>query len=162
MAAVKKGKVRDTDKGFKALSVRIAGMAKPVPLKVGILADTGAQAHGDDAVTILQVALANEFGTDNIPARPFIRGYVDANEQRVKAMISKVEQEIAKGSMTREQGLNLLGQRLVAEIQDRMSKGIPPPNAPSTIERKGSSTPLIDTGQLRSSIKYTIGGRKET
>lgn len=41
-------------------------------------------------------------------------------------------------------------------IQQRISDGIPPPNAESTIRRKGSSTPLIDTGQLRTSIKYRV------
>lgn len=31
-----------------------------------------------------------------------------------------------------------------------------PPNAPSTIKAKGSSTPLIDTGALRASITYVV------
>lgn len=31
-----------------------------------------------------------------------------------------------------------------------------PPNKPSTIKRKGSDTPLIDTGALRASITYVI------
>ena len=37
--------------------------------------------------------------------------------------------------------------------------GIPPENAPSTIRRKrGSTTPLIDTGVLRSSVSYRAEG----
>jgi len=31
-----------------------------------------------------------------------------------------------------------------------------PPNAPATIERKGSDRPLIDTGELRKAITYVI------
>jgi len=31
------------------------------------------------------------------------------------------------------------------------------PNAPATIRKKKSSTPLVDTGQLRASITYQRG-----
>ncbi len=30
------------------------------------------------------------------------------------------------------------------------------PNAPSTVERKGSSSPLIDTGRMVQSVRYEI------
>jgi hypothetical protein len=34
------------------------------------------------------------------------------------------------------------------------------PNAPMTIDKKGSDHPLIDTGQLVSSITYAVNGKK--
>ena len=36
--------------------------------------------------------------------------------------------------------------------------GIAPPLKPATIARKGSSTPLINTGQLRSAITWRVEG----
>jgi hypothetical protein len=44
----------------------------------------------------------------------------------------------------------------VGVIKQRIANGIAPPNSPYTIARKGSSKPLIDTGQLRNSITYQV------
>jgi hypothetical protein len=52
--------------------------------------------------------------------------------------------------------MKLIGMRVVGDIQDRISDGIPPPNSPITIARKGSSKPLIDSGQLRQSISFEV------
>ena len=38
----------------------------------------------------------------------------------------------------------------------KIASNIPPALAPETIERKGSSVALIDTGQLRSSITWQV------
>lgn len=54
--------------------------------------------------------------------------------------------------------LDRFGLWAVGEIQQRIADGIPPPNAQSTVDRKGSSTPLIETGQLRASIKHKVSG----
>ena len=52
--------------------------------------------------------------------------------------------------------LQRIGLWAQSEIQQRISDGIPPQNAPYTINKKGSSTPLVDTGQLRSSISFKV------
>ena len=41
-------------------------------------------------------------------------------------------------------------------MQDNLTNGNWKPNAPLTIELKGSSHPLIDTGQMRQSITYVV------
>jgi hypothetical protein len=40
--------------------------------------------------------------------------------------------------------------------------GVPPPNAPSTVAKKGSSRPLVDTGRLVNAITWAsiVGGGK--
>lgn len=35
---------------------------------------------------------------------------------------------------------------------------IPPPNAPSTVERKGFDHPLVETGEMRDNVEYRIDG----
>lgn len=153
-------KTKDKDKGYKALVVRAKDMARSMPVRVGIHPDAGSE-HYPDGTSVLDVAIWNEFGTENIPERSFLRAWFEKNQPRALAMLKRINQLVLEGKLTREQGLNQLGLRWVAEIQERMSKGIPPPNAPSTIAKKGSSTPLIDDGILRSSIKHTIGdGRR--
>jgi len=107
-------------------------------------------------MTVIEVACWNEFGTDDIPARSFIRAWFDENKARIKDDLRKLMQSVVQGTRTKEQILELLAQRCVGEIQQRIADGIPPENAASTIAQKGSSTPLIDTGQLRSSVSYRV------
>jgi hypothetical protein len=49
-----------------------------------------------------------------------------------------------------------IGMVAVGDVQRRIVQRIPPPNAPSTIAKKGSDVPLIDTGRLRQSVDYTV------
>ena len=41
-------------------------------------------------------------------------------------------------------------------VQKTIKEGSFVPNAPSTIRKKGSDKPLIDTGRLRQSVNYHI------
>lgn len=151
--------VKDRDHGYKGLLNRVYGTATPPVIKVGILARDGDAAY-DDGVTVLEVAMWNEFGTDKIPERSFLRAWFDDNRDRCRIAVRKMLEQVVTGKYTREQAMQLVAQRFVGEIQKRIAQGIPPANAPSTIARKGSATPLIDTGQLRSSISYEIDGKE--
>jgi hypothetical protein len=126
-------------------------------VQVGVFASGkgGDTKKQDDKLTVLEVAIFNEFGL-GVPERSFIRAYVDANEKRIKEMCRVLALQVLAGKISQEQALELLGLKLVGEIQQRIADGIPPPNAPSTIKAKGSSVPLIDTGQLRSSITHRV------
>ena len=66
--------ITDRDNGYRALVERVYGFARP-SIEVGILAEDGSEQHGDDDVTILDVAVFQEFGTESIPARSFIRDW---------------------------------------------------------------------------------------
>lgn len=151
--------VKDRDHGYKGLLNRVYGTKKPPVIKVGVFDRDGDQPHGDDEVTVLEVAMWNEFGTDTIPERSFIRAWFDENRERCRTAVRKMLEGVVAGKYKREQAIELVAQRFVGEIQRRMARGIPPPNAPATIARKGSDKPLIDTGQLRSSISYEVDGK---
>jgi hypothetical protein len=148
-------KISDSDKGYKQLCDRVFGAAKTKPsIDVGILDDGP---HGnDDMVSILQIAVWAEFGTQTEPARSFIRDWFDQNEAGLRKDLVILMQSVVQGKRTKEQILELLGQRCVAQIQERIVAGIDPPNAQSTIDRKGSSTPLIDTGILKAAVNYRV------
>ncbi len=163
-----KAGVTSTDHGYDALRKRIFGFGKP-QIATGILEAEGAQPktaepgeENAEPVTVIDVADWNEFGTDEIPARSFIRAWFDQAEPEMREDLRKLMRGVAAGTHTKEQVLELLGVKAVGGIQKRIADGIDPPNAPETIERKGSSKPLINTGQLRSSVSYAIreGGEK--
>ena len=161
--------VSDTDYGYKILVGRLYGLSKSKPVvRVGILADDAERVYvrkserpsndtgTEQAVTVLQVAIWNEFGTSRTPSRSFLREWFDTNREVAKGKFLTLMKSVIRGERTKEQILDLIGLWAVGEIQKNISKGVPPPNAQSTIDAKGSSTPLIDTGVLRSSISYMV------
>lgn len=112
---------------------------------------------------MLEVAIDNEFGAPGVPSRPFVSGYVADNTATIQKQIRATCKQIVSGKRTNRQGLERLGATWKGGMQARIARGFSPiPNAPSTIERKGSSKPLIDTGQLRSSITWQISGTGAT
>lgn len=88
----------------------------------------------------------------NIPARPWlIPGARSGNDEYLKI----IETTIAKGG-TAEEALGKVGVVAVAMVQKYMTDLSSPPNAPSTIKKKGSSKPLIDSGAMRQSVTFKI------
>lgn len=144
--------VRDTDKGLKALLKRLSGASGKVA--IGVLGSNAGKSHG--ATTLYDVAAANEFGTSRIPERSFLRETLDVHHAKVVAFCKKQGAEVVRGTISNEAALNRIGLFVQGLIQARIASGIEPANAESTIAAKGSSKPLIDSGQLRASITYEV------
>ena len=149
--------VRDRDNGAAAMVRRLRGRYR---VKVGII---GAEAseqkevrEGDPpALTVADVATFHEFGL-GVPRRSFIRDYVDENDRELQRRLYAAAANVGSGKVPVRQALDQFGLYVQGAIQERIARHIPPPLAEVTKERKGSSTPLIDTGQLRSSITYAV------
>ena len=91
-----------------------------------------------------------------MPERSFIRGTVDAKKRLIARTAKTLMQRVFQGELDTKKALNLLGVFVQGLMRGRMSQGIPPPLKAATIARKGSSKPLIDTGQLRSSVDLKV------
>lgn len=148
--------VKRVDRGWDRILRELAA-ANNSFVKVGIQ-------EGDttkDGLNLAEVAATNEYGSSDghIPERSFIRSTVDMQQRAVSVLKVKLLRQIYSGSISSEQALRLLGEFMQAKIKRRISTFTDPPNAPSTIERKGSSQPLIDTSHMRNSIRY-VKGRK--
>jgi hypothetical protein len=92
-----------------------------------------------------------------VPERSFIRAYVDANAVQIGNDLRQAAKQIILGKLTNEQAATLIGLKHAAGIQKYLSDGrVTPPLSAFTIAKKGSSTPLIDTGQLRSAITHAV------
>ncbi len=150
------GVIKDVDRGYKKLLKRVRKFKRRGKVTVGVHEAEGALPEGE--ATVLDVATWNEFGTDTIPARSFIRAWFDQNRTVAYKKLAQQLKRAEKGEMTRETALERFALWAVGQIKKRIARGIEPPNAASTVKRKGSSKPLIDTGQLRSSIGYQIEG----
>lgn len=105
-----------------------------------------------------EVATWNEFGTSDghVPARSFMRSTFDERRAELVEVQRKALDAVAAGKMTTEQALHVIGEWFQGAVQKKIVDLRDPPNAPATIEAKGSSNPLIDTGQLRQSITHEV------
>jgi hypothetical protein len=153
-------RIVDRDKGLKRIrrEVVITGAVVEVGI-MGPKASAPKQVHEGEKptpATMVEIAGYQEFGTATIPARSFIGGWFDENEASNKAFARDLALKRLGGKLDYRRSLDLMGVRAQGGIQKRIAAGIAPPLDPATIKRKGSSKPLIDTGQLRSSITYRI------
>ena len=133
---------------------------KKMQVRVGY--QQGEAFHEDEGkkVDILDIAMFNELGTSRVPSRPFMRQSVDSNEGAISGFCKSRIKSLADGSKDAEQILKEIGVMQVGLVQKTIKDGDFVPNAPSTIERKGSDKPLIDTGQMRQSVHYVITDKK--
>lgn len=120
-------------------------------VKVGIQAGSGSH----DGVDILDIAIYNHFGTRNIPSRPFISDCFDKNQGQISEAKKRIVYRVMEG-MPASAGLAQLGQWYQDVLKGHIRNGSWVPNAPATVKRKGSSRPLIDTGQLVNSVRWEI------
>jgi hypothetical protein len=149
----KPARIKDTDNGYKAMMKRLSEAGKPRVL-VGVLEDTGSYENG---ASVSDVAMWMEFGTPTVDERSFLRAWVDERETEINKTLTKIAEGLVTGKTPNKfVGLDRFGLWAVGSIQARIADGIPPELADSTVARKGSSTPLIDRGQLRSSVTHRV------
>lgn len=106
--------------------------------------------------SMAQIAVENEFGTDTIPARPFMSTSFQENHMRLVRAIRGEYEKILDGTSTIQRSLNLLGLFGVDIVQAKIRQIHIPPNSPATIARKKSSKPLIDFGQMIQSVRHKV------
>lgn len=136
--------------GVQALLERVK---TPGTVDVGII-DAGDHPSGD--ITVAGIGFAHEFGTATLPERSFIRATIQKEKKAIVALQKKLMKQITAGEMKIEQALGLIGEFVADKIRQRIVSLKSPPNTPETIAKKGSSNPLIDTGQLKNSITYEV------
>lgn len=129
-------------------------MAK-MEVQVGFQADSGSYENG---ATLAEVAAYNELGTSSTPARPFMRKSFENHEKELQNACDQVNKTLAKGGTT-QQALDELGAFVKGLVQEEIVSGDFAPNADSTIAKKGSDKPLIDTGFMRQSVNYQVKQR---
>jgi len=147
-------------KRTKVVGNGVAGLKsippKPTTVEVGFPA-------GETDSDVLERAFFNNFGTSRIPERPFMQNALrDGRAGNRSAMIQGAKTIVRAAVMGKDataaarQVLRKLGIKVQGDIQEEINALQTPPNAPSTIAQKGSSNPLVDTGELRSSVTFKI------
>lgn len=90
----------------------------------------------------------------DIPARPWlVPGVTNATEK-----LTQTVQDGLEDGLSLEQISEQLGAVAAGEVKKYMTDLKTPPNAKSTIRKKGSANPLIDSGAMRASVTYKVSG----
>jgi phage gpG-like protein len=150
-----KNKSNFNGKILSSLEAKLREMGK-IRTYVGVPASKN-QRNDETGISNAEIAAAHEFGVPgHIPERSFLRSTVEENKEKAAAFLAKniLETLLTDGDKTTP--FALLGEKMAGEVKRKIQTGIDPALNPKTIERKGSSKPLIDTGQLLQSITYEV------
>ena len=128
-------------------------------VKVGLPDDPKLDTDGrPTGLTLGETARINEFGSEDghVPERPAWRMGLAHGQKEFNRLNELNLHLVAVGKKTVEKALGELGAMGAARVKMEIRDGDFEPNAPSTIARKGSSHPLIDTGQEKQSVTWEI------
>ena len=106
---------------------------------------------------VVNRAIWNHYGTSRgIPSRPFLLNAIRKNRREYLEAMKTAGAKILRGEATLDQTMRKLGIMAQGDIQQEITDLRDPPNAPATIAAKGSSNPLIDTGEMRSKVTWEV------
>lgn len=125
---------------------------------VGMKAETDKAVEEGTPYPLALQAYIKEHGSPayRVPPRPFLEPGIEKHLDLVESGMKAALQDVLDGGDGRAQR-ERLGATMAAKVQAYFQEDNGwPPNAPSTIKKKGSAQPLVDTGALRQSITYII------
>ena len=131
----------------------------PRSVKVGIIKG---KADEDN----INKAIWNEFGTKGgasgggwggpVPERPFLRNAMKNKKAEYKDALRKGAVSVVRGDYTMGVLFDKLGNKAVQDIKAEITALSDPENSPTTVKLKGSSNPLINTGEMRNAVSYEV------
>lgn len=134
----------------------VAELNKLMNMEVHVGFQAG-EASYEGGADLVEIAAYNEYGTSDTPARPFMQQSWENHQEELQQLCQQAYNIVLNGG-TAEEACKIVGVAGVGIIQKEIVEGNFEPNAPSTIRKKGSDRPLIDTGQMRQSVKYVVKG----
>jgi len=149
------GTVVRTGVGLPEVLARL-GIIDRAQVTVGLQGSAQTTASGPaSASDLVTIGAAHEYGTESIPMRPWLRtsaarygkGWARAYRAAVSAAILGENVETP---------LRLVGLGMQGDVQATVLDGPWFPLSPETIRRKGSDVPLVDSGQMRQSIRAQV------
>ena len=157
--------LEERDHGYDDILALVEDLKRrKVHVAIGVVGDdAGKEIPDADGLSMAGLAAVHEFGAWAgpgrsvwIPERAPIRKTLDERGAAINTAAVRMVTRVAEGKETVESGLGKVGEFVSSQIRRTIQRGVEPPNAPSTIERKKSSKPLIDEGLLIRSYTYQV------
>lgn len=145
-----KGGFVERDLGYSRILHELAELESTV-VEVGIQNDG---TSSDNGVLVAHYAAVNEFGGGHVPERSFMRSTFDQTVNKLVKTRAQIISGVYDGRFPASRGAGFLGELHQQDIQKTITSHPPPPNAPATVKRKGSSGTLVDQGLMRQTIRW--------
>lgn len=154
---MKQSKIRVNLDGLEEIKRKVGNTYRT---RVGILGSNANRA-ADSGINNATLGVIQMFGSvsRNIPPRDFLTMPIEHNKRDLIRGLGSGAMRDAFNRGDYKRMFELLGVKAEEFVQMAFETGgfgRWAPNAPSTIARKGSSAPLIDTGQLRRAITSDV------
>jgi len=126
-------------------------------LKVGFFED---QTY-EDGTPVAMIAAVQDYGSPSlgIPPRPFFRNWAREVPRycamRVRALLKENDFDV-------EKSLSILGEEMAEQLRQSILDTNEPPLADSTVRKKGSAKPLIDTWHMHDSVTFRVNDEDDT
>lgn len=154
----------DKDKGFAELFVRVKALASKPYFTVGVFSD---EKHEDSDISVAEIALIHEFGTETLPERSYLRSTFDEKRDMLNREAEKLLPSVIFGGMTTGDMLSKIGEKLLEAVKHKITvDGIKPSDSPATLAAKESKgrgdVTLVDSQQMLDAltcIVVTNGGK---
>lgn len=152
-------KSKITKNDFTNLGRFTRAMADKRVVRVGIFGRKNSR-NDSGGVTNAEVGFIHEFGQPpRIPKRSFLRMPIFQKSDQILASVKAagaLEKWGAGKGVEVLTDLGIAAEKVILDAFESAGWGSWKGNAPSTVARKGSSSPLIDTSQLRKSIASQV------
>ena len=145
------------DTGAKKIGEQLSALGK-LAITIGFQGSTALELYPDGKINVATVALYNEFGTQNMPARGFMRRSIAENLNAIQNELAVNFALVAELRISAIDAMDNVG-RFVADLMVDAIDTAPTwaaPLAPSTIKAKGHADPLFETGLMKKSITWAV------
>ena len=103
---------------------------------------------------VVMKAIYNNFGTEHIDERPFMDNAIRGNKLKYSKLMMQAAKKLFRGEIDMTTVMSRIGLVATGDIQEEIINLRSPENSPATVKRKGSSNPLIDTGEMKNSVTH--------
>jgi hypothetical protein len=114
-------------------------------------------------IDVAFIGAVHEFGAPNagIPERPWLRPGVRSGSAEMQRLNRVNLIKMLRGQLNPAVALRQLGAMAQGFVQKHIRSGDFTPLKPATIAAKGSSKPLIDTGQMVQSVTFEVRSKSD-
>ena len=148
--------IKFVDKGWLKIVSEVSKL-DGLAVEAGVNGAEGAAEHGDSGQSVAFIAMVQEFGTEQVPDRPFIRPALAWDGRSALAgRMAAAAAAVCTGRLTAWGAMQGIGVFSADRIREKLWSQVGPENAPSTVAKKMQGMTLRDSFQMANAIGYQI------
>jgi hypothetical protein len=144
--------IKDRDLGFRKIERSLDKLSGTATLATGV--------QGDQDSRVVQYATHNEYGTESVPQRSFLRSTFDEREREMRIHLQRAIKQATRGQLPANNVLPVVALFFEQKVRDKIRSNINPPNSPATIAKKLSKTVASAKGAKRHRAVAALAGAR--